>query len=275
MISIRENVFESNSSSMHSLVIATSLNDEKLYIDYITKELERYKTKTGSYHIEVECDDGKVDNGSFDTRAYIPHYSINDKLIYLLAATIQHYFSQMERYWEFDSEEDKKVYIEKNFERNKRLVKDFEHHLKRIQEWLVYKIAEYLNVPKSQIKLDFKYYVDPETNLLNYFAYKKGKYFSTGCYGNEEFFHATYFLADAVEFMLNPYSAILAGSDECSDQEMFDQEQEAIRLITEAFNHSDNTYDSDKCNSCFEDLSDTDQKKLRLNRSKVIWPIGG
>lgn len=90
-------------------------------------------------------------------------------------------------------------------------------------------------------------------------------WFSTGCYGNEEFYAAvcasTWNLS---AWILNPYSAILAGGDEQDESDSLAQVNEAKRLL-------DESWEKYKAN-CRGSEDDSD---LILNSGKAIWPIGG
>ena len=278
MKSIRENVFESNSSSMHSITVATSLKDQKLYKDYVCKELERFKQQDGSYKVVVECKEKNLDK-DFAIRRYIPHYSINDKLIYLLATYIQHYsglceYPPISYDKKADTYQDElENYLKLNLARNTRIAKSFESEIKELEDYLGHRFKCYLG-EDSKISVKFKYSIDKEKQYIRYFS-SKSEYFSTGCYGNEEFFHSLRYVTDAVEWICNPYSAILAGTDEASDEDMIKQEQDSKRLIEEAFEHSYKTYEDIKDYEYFEDIDEKILKQTRLNQGKVIWPLGG
>jgi len=90
-------------------------------------------------------------------------------------------------------------------------------------------------------------------------------WFSTGCYGNEEFYAAVCASAwNLSAWILNPYSAILAGGDEQDESDSLAQVNEAKRLLDESWEK----YKAN-CNPNEED------RHLILNPGKNIWPIGG
>lgn len=344
MISIRESVFETNSSSMHTLTVACKLKNKELYKKYLEKELERWKQPDGTYDIKIECTENSVDDDKrFDIRHYIPHFSVNDKMLYLLATIIQHYWKGVTQvpydksefitpWWKNHfskkfqdlkkkegknvkpkpSEEDIKEHeaaVKEAHEKYLQEMKDyhnkygsfntenftrFEEKIHSVEESISNQIAMYLFgdwKEKSKVKVTFNY-GGKDINVPEYTDNKKD-YFSTGCYGNEEFYEAVCgHYGEAGEWVCNPYSAVLAGSDEQDEEDSFDQEQEALRCISESFENGYNDYSDciDEINNwieegyysddseSLEDARKTIEKMKnakRVNDGKVIYPIGG
>jgi hypothetical protein len=82
-----------------------------------------------------------------------------------------------------------------------------------------------------------KYYVlDEEMGLFT--IVNDDEDFNTGCYDNEEFYYAVcrdeYRLSN---WLSNPFAAVLAGSDEQGMLDSYKQEEEANRLLEEAWKH--------------------------------------
>ena len=297
MISIRESTFETNSSSMHTLTVAGALSDDQLYKNYLLEELKRWETKDG-YNIEIRCEEDAVDICDFAMREYVPHLSVNDKLIYGLATIIQHYqklmmFPPYKVTWRPVSEEEEQQY-QKDFtewqqkyeSRNAEVLKKFEESIRNFQDSIVYYMASKLGIDEKLVKLQFKYSV--ENNVVYY--HPEGEYFSTGCYGNEELFLVfdNSWLGFA-EWVCNPYSAILAGSDEQDYWETMLQEKKAHELITEAEKHIREKPDIQEriedleAERVDENVEYVDAliadlkagKDFYLPQSRVIYPLGG
>lgn len=273
MRTTRLNTFETNSSSMHALVIACELSKKKLYKSYLKRELKRWYNN-GKYNIVIECRDDNVDKIDFATRRYVNHSSVNDKLIYYLATVIQHFSNKQNippSKYENNYDELLKDFLEKNLENNKKVYEMIKIHLEHFTDTFIWTVSNKLNIKKEDITLEFKYYVDDVTFKIDYFNQEERDYFSTGCYGNEEFYYNMDSSWVATEFVCNPYSAILANTDECSDEEYFLWEQKAKKLLEASFANSKNTYESDR----FSDLKESQRKMKRLNPGKVIFPQGG
>lgn len=299
MKSIRENVFESNSSSMHCLTVAVDSNkkDKK----YIKKYLKPFLQEDGSYKIEITLKDDLVDEGSFTIRHYIPHYSIHDKLMYAFAAIIQHYQSLIQngpnKPYPYSWIKDEKKQQEDLKKRQAEYLKDkakweasglhtgnvffiekFEEHIHNFEtsfandvrfalfgrgpeyEWKNEKYVPKEEDKRPEVTVKLNYQIS-ETDIIQ----TGDDWFSTGCYGNEEFYAAvcasTWNLS---AWILNPYSAILAGGDEQDESDSLAQVNEAKRLL-------DESWEKYKAN-CRGSEDDSD---LILNSGKAIWPIGG
>lgn len=344
MISIRESVFETNSSSMHTLTVACKLKNKELYKKYLEKELERWKQPDGTYDIKIKCTENSVDGDNrFDIRRYIPHFSVNDKMLYLLATIIQHYCKGVTQvpydrsefvtpWWknhfskEFQElkkekgknakpkptkedieeheakvkeEHDKyllemKKYNKKYGEFNTENFKRFVEKIHSVEESISSQVAEYLFgdwKEKDKVNVTLEY--GGVDICVPKYSDDKDDYFSTGCYGNEEFYEAVCgHYGEVGEWVCNPYSAVLAGSDEQDEEDSFDQEQEALRCINESFENGYKDYSDriDEINNWIEEGYYTEDSESledarkaiekmkdakRVNDGKVIYPIGG
>lgn len=286
---IRLNTFETNSSSMHAITVCSHVED----LDYLKDELKRWKQKDGSYNIIVELDEDKLDDGSFTIRGYIPHKTLNDKLIYAFATICQHYNSLMKTkpyypYEQWFSENDFKTNFDKGFYKwnhNRNILESFKEYIVNLSEHLSWKLRDLLYgngpeyhyitkedgkkeyVPKTldtrpEINVIFKYNIDDDYSIN---PTSEDNWFSTGCYGNEEFFFAccsNYW--DLTDWLLNPYNQILAGGDEMSDEQYVAQRTEAKHLL-------DESWEKYKQNS----IQCDGEWRCIMNEGKVIWPIGG
>ena len=320
-ISIREGVFETNSSSMHALVVAAPLKDWKEYHKYVLKECERWKKEDGSYYIEVECNDVYLDDAPFSVRRYVPHKTLNDKFIYLYGTVLEHFFTDRMNTIPYDKSKwihpenakDEKKKIELTEEKAKRYseyveeLKKYENELAPENDKLIEEFQEYLTILKDsvewvisyflkekeeieegpKVEIEFKYYI--KNHYLNETA-NEDDWFSLGCYDHEEFYAAVCRKPRdgrprAGEWLCNPYSCVLAGSDEEDDDEKMEQETEARRCIENAFNQSykyfaekdatvpDWVYEEDKKE--YAKCLKKQKKTLHVNEGKVIWPVGG
>jgi len=287
-------------SSMHCLTVAVDSNkkDKK----YIKKYLKPFLQNDGSYKIEITLKDELVDEGSFTIRHYIPHYSIHDKLMYAFATIIQHYQSLIQNgpnkpypySWIKDEkkrEEDLKrrqaeyltakakwessglhtgnVFFIEKFEKH---IHDFEDHLANDirfalfgrgpeYEWKNEKYVPKEEDKRPEVTVKLNYQIS-ETDII----LTGDDWFSTGCYGNEEFYAAvcaSYW--DLSAWILNPYSAVLAGGDEQDESDSLAQVKEAKRLL-------DESWEKYKA-SCRG--SDEEDHHLILNPGKAIFPLGG
>lgn len=334
MISIRENVFETNSSSMHTLTVACPLKNKELYKKYVKEELSRwYDPATDSYNITIECHENAVDGDlRFDIRRYIPHFSINDKLLYALATIIQHHGANfvyppydaseyVTGWWENKyskgvkegrvptKKEIREVIKKKNKKHkeylkqyskwlkanktaNEEAMKNFVKDIKKIQDSIesALNFALFDSYDPLKVHLTFKY--DTSNGVVNYNSYKLDC-FSTGCYGNEEFYHAVLSSWDVGEWVKNPYSGILAGSDEQSTLDYLLQEQKAKECLEEAYKNGYSQYDDEDIEYLEDEIDDKHfskeereaNKKLfekvkagkikKPNTGKLIFPLGG
>jgi hypothetical protein len=287
MTSIRFGTFETNSSSMHAIVI-NCVSSKADVRDYLREELKPYKTDTGKYALNVVLDDELISGQPFSVRSYYCHTNIMDKLMYLFAVIVDHYDMKLEhgpikpvKYtWEKPARftERKKEYKEdivewnkKDHSANDKIIKDFEDHMKDLTYWLNHYIAGALTDDKNErddfCKVNFTYRIEAG----NIIAVNPNKDFSLGCYGHKELYYAIASRAyDSAEWVVCPYTAILAGSDEMEEDERLAQKKEAARLINISWqkyilqamkNHTPEEIKEDPA--------------YALNPATVIWPIGG
>ncbi len=268
MKTIRYNTFETNSSSMHAIVVNCARVDN---LEYLRTNLEKFKQDDGSYKIDVILDEDKLEEGDFTCRSYLPHYSINDKLMYAYAAIKQHFDKQ----YITDRSDSKHSEFILNF--NKKVYEDFSSKLKYLEDDLSYDIRKsfFGYAPDSgedtrpKVTVTFVQKSSYKNLIENKEEDDYDDYFSTGCYGNEEFYYAVCDSGfDLTEWALNPYCAILAGGDEMDDDLYYAQRKEAKRLMDESWLKYIMKYTSEYGN-------DELDFHLALNPAKVIWPIGG
>ena len=274
MISIREGVFESNSSSQHSLVVPVVIRDD----NYVKKEIEKLLNNS-RIHVEPNklmfiLDDIFVQGGDFTIRDYIPHYSISDKLLYVVATVIQHYQSRII----IGPSEGSKDYQQKFLDWtnqgaphwNEIELRNFERDIYDLETRLADRFNSILQRDdRNKIKIKIKYTIS-KNHIINTGRDEKSIFY-TGCYNNEEFYcslDSSYY--GFVDWICNPYSAVLAGSDEMSDEKMLQQVLESKRLLDESWERYKKRY--------IEDYQPEDPDKepdLILNSGRIIWPIGG
>lgn len=307
-------------SSMHALTIATELNDRRLYKDYVSKELARFKQDDGGYKIVFDVREENMDGESFTVRSYIPHKSFVDKAFYLIGTIHEHYCSLLARGMPWSGMKDyeaKKVeYLAKYRAHNADVLEAFNKAIRELTSSLEYALAVYLvekdRTPEEsyenfrarlpKVTVEIKTYNDTEMCIPR--ICPKDVIFSLGCYDNSEFYvtvaRSPYM---AREWLTNPFSAVLAGSDEMDELEMFQQEKDAEDLLEDAWRHTENTRWPDLTEQEIKDLVEEDccyygddpvgitrvekdrevyakllrenKGKARLNRGRVLWPIGG
>lgn len=300
MVQIRLGIFETNSSNMHCVVIPADVRNE----DYVLKGIERWKTEKGDYEIIVDLDEGLLEEAPFSARRYVPHYALIDKLLYAYAVMIQHY-QDMQRsapgcHKPYNKAKDPGEELLNDKQRNResemqltfdKLYKprnylaymDFVREVTRFEKDFASSILWYCpSLKKAGVKVtvECKYYVDTETYEIHYHHPKEEsrKYFSTGCWGNEEVYAALTVDYSYSDFILMPHSAILASTDEGDDEEYEIQKRDAARIIDEGYkmylNHLKEEYDKaiHTQGSYPEDFID---RTYGLNPGKVIWPLGG
>lgn len=217
-------------------------------------------------------------------------------------------------------------YIKAHGAANKKVLEDFKKDIKDLEEQLAYRFREYLNSrPRREdpedwrknedweeyinscpdVKVTIKYYVlDEEMGLFTIVG--EDEDFNTGCYDNGEFYYAVcrseYSLS---RWLSNPFAAVLAGSDEQCLLDSYKQEEEADRLLEEAWKHvspRESTYpdltdeeiekeveknrytwdDSPRAQALLKGEKDELREFLKSHRGKkkpvhgkIIWPIGG
>lgn len=319
VFSIREGTFETNSSSVHALVIANRLASWKTYNKYVKKELKRWLQPDGSYLIKIECSPDAIDEGDFSIRHYIPHKSINDKLLYLLGVIIEHYKSsfvyppydksnwvhpenakdeekkkeleetKIEKHKEYL--EEKKKYDEVDAPNNEKVYEQLQKTLRDIEGNIENAMSYFLNrndAKQPKVKVEFVTHL--QNSYIRYNVDDEWDYFSLGCYEHEEFYHSLIrknpnYSHRAGEWICNPYSQVLAGSDEMEEEEKMQQEIDAQKLLDESFELSGKYFaeedagvpswiDEDEVEE-YKRVLEIQKKTLRVNRGKVIFPIGG
>lgn len=305
---------------MHSLTIATKLNDRSLYKDYVTRELVRFKQVDGGYKITLDVKEKNMDEESFTIRSYISHKSFVDKAFYLIGTIHEHYCSLLAKgmpwYGSKDYEKKKTEYLAKYRAYNTDVLEAFDEAIRDLSSALEYVLASNLvekdRIPEEsyedfrtrlpKVKVEIKTYNDTEMCIPR--ICPEDEMFSLGCYDNSEFYAAVAKNSYAAcEWLINPFSAVIAGSDEMGELEMFQQEKESEDLLEEAWKHTSDTrwpdlneqeienLVTDECN-CYDDdpaaiarvkerrkfyakLLRENKGRARLNRGKIIWPIGG
>lgn len=220
---------------------------------------------------------------------------------------------------------EREEYIKSNAENNKGVVKKFKQDIKDLEEQLSHNFREFLNDrPRREdhkdwkncepwedfinscpeVKVTIKYGVDEE--MGTFWVVDDDADFNTGCYGNEEFYYAVcrdeYSLS---RWLTNPFAAVLAGSDEQSMLDSYKQEEEANRLLEEAWKHvspyesaypdltdeeieeevEEHCYtwdDSPRAQALLKEEKNELREFLKSHRGKkktvqgkIIWPIGG
>ena len=316
---------------MHTITIACNLKNKELYKEYVKKELKRWLQPDGTYLIEIECNENSVDNDlRFDIRHYIPHFSINDKLIYLLATTIQHFGNEMvyppydpskyiTGWWEnkyskavkegkVPTKKEIKEVAKKKAKKHKEYLKDYNKWLKEnavANEKALKNFKEKIERMQTNIATELNYnlfnsYKDLKVRVIFKYSTKDGvvnytsndsDYFSTGCYDNEEFYSAVNRYPG--DWIVNPYSAILAGSDEQSSLDSYLQDQKAKECLEVSYKNGYSTYDADEIEYIEEDIhskegSEKDREAVlevlekikngeirKPNEGRLIYPIGG
>ena len=197
------------------------------------------------------------------------------------------------------------------------ILQKFNTTLRELGEQLEWNLGEYLCERPQNEKETFEDYrkIFPKVEVeiktyndlyLNIPYIKKDNDFGLGCYDNKEFYFAVgRDQWESVQWLINPYSVVLAGSDEMSTLEQYQQEKEAERLLTEAWDHAsyyDNHWpdltdeeieeeveehcytwdDSKKAQARLKKEKEVFRKFLKENRGKpkmprgkMIWPVGG
>lgn len=285
-------------SSMHCLTVPVRVEDDA-YVKLYTQK--KWGQPDGSIKVDVILNEDRLDDDSFAIRRYIPHYSINDKLMYAFASIVQHYWNYLNpapyKPYKYKWEEDDSG-LQKRMEKynqeytewekksvhdsNKLLLEKFEEKIHDLEESLASEIRNILfgegpknyyfengifhdiekeKVPEDtrpKVTVNFHYKIEGENILLDN---GDDDWFTTGCYGNEEFYHTVcYHTWDLTSWILNPYAAILAGSDEQSEEDCISQKKEAKRLLESAWE---------------KHLAESDEEENILPEGKAIWPIGG
>lgn len=302
MKTIRQNVFETNSSSMHAITVPAFLNTTKQEIEEM---LEPYKTKDG-YYIEVELDEDRMKGDPFNCRHNELHDNFMDKFLYAYGTMLEYWNRKLFNYDDYisyrgmsreEAEERKnKDFTEFKAKANEYYVKVFENYLtsltKSLEEYLYQQLTgEYLYKynPETEeydklANFDIKFVYDivyKEANGLkfpDYIAGYKDKsdyhYFSLGCYDNIEFFHKVVNSSwDLGHWLLNKDAKIYASSDECDNDEFFYQAHKDIKDNFNKFVKRMKKRLDDKDEPFKEDIEY--ELKFPVNKGVVIYPLGG
>lgn len=208
-------------------------------------------------------------------------------------------------------------YFKKYAPGNLSVLKTFNAAIRELEEQLEWNLGEYLCERPQDKEETFEDYrkIFPKVEVeiktyndlyLNIPYITKDNDFGLGCYDNKEFYFAVgRDQWESVQWLINPYSAVLAGSDEMSTLEQYQQEKEAERLLTEAWDHAsyyDNhwpdltdeeieeeveehcyTWDDSKRAQArlkkekedFRKFLKENKGKPKMPRGKMIWPVGG
>ena len=266
MTTIRKNVFETNSSSMHAITVCAYSPDSK----YVMKELKRWKMDDGSYNINIVLDSNNVDKSDFTCRNYFKHDSINDKLMYLFATIIQHYNAKLNAYHYSDTTSTSKRYKNWNIpiirDTNKQIHQQFIDKINGLEQSLEYYFE---NITGKAVNIKFNYTINKDTDMIESLTDDdKGMFslFSTGCYGNEEFYYAVE--NNMAYWIMCPFNQILAGGDEMDNEDYVKQRKKAKKLLKQSWK----AYKKYHSTEWGDDEVDPD---LIFNFGKVIFPIGG
>ena len=208
-------------------------------------------------------------------------------------------------------------YFKKYAPGNLSVLKKFNAAIRELEEQLEWNLGEYLcERPQGKeetfedyrkifpkVEVEIKTYNDLYLNIP---YITKDNDFGLGCYDNKEFYFAVgRDQWESVQWLINPYSVVLAGSDEMPTLEQYQQEKEAERLLTEAWDHA-SYYDSHWPDLTDEEIEEEveehcytwdDSKKAqaelkaekeefrkflkenrgkpKMPRGKMIWPVGG
>lgn len=208
-------------------------------------------------------------------------------------------------------------YFKKYAPGNLSVLKKFNAAIRELEEQLEWNLGEYLcERPQGKeetfedyrkifpkVEVEIKTYNDLYLNIP---YITKDNDFGLGCYDNKEFYFAVgRDQWESAQWLINPYSVVLAGSDEMSTLEQYQQEKEAERLLTEAWDHA-SYYDSHWPDLTDEEIEEEveehcytwdDSKKAqaelkaekeelrkflkenrgkpKMPRGKMIWPVGG
>lgn len=264
MTTIRKDVFETNSSSMHAITVCAYSKDN----EYVRKELKRWEMADGSYNINIVLDAKNVDKCDFTVRSYVKHDSINDKLMYLFATIIQHYNAKLNAYHYSDttSEKYKNWNIQIIRDTNKQVHEQFIDEINGLEHSLKY---HFENITGQNVNVKFNYIINKDTDMIEYLTDddKDGcDWFSTGCYGNEEFYYAVE--NKMAYWIMCPFNQILAGGDEMDNEDYVKQRKKAKKLLKQSWK----AYKKYHSTEWGDDEVDPD---LIFNFGKVIFPIGG
>lgn len=342
---VRKCVFETNSSSQHAITVPVFLGKWQYYHDYVIKEMEPFKVGDKyvvNLKVDPENMVGEdfttrhyIPHYSFVDKAFYVIATIEQHYASRLGKNIPYDSSIYKREWadkEKDPDkkakllesaeeahveflEERKEYIKKFGEYNQQVLTDFKRSIKYLEDSITSALRRFLNVRDRYDKESYDDYMKtcPEVELSIYYTVDEDMgtfdicddWFSTGCYGNEEFYYAVCeSVYDTSDWLVNPYAAILAGGDEQSTLDHYKQESDAERLISEAWDKSgepktwpdlsDEEIEKEVEENCYTwDDSKTAQRLLKIEKNefrkflkehrgkarmtpgKIIWPIGG
>lgn len=302
MRTIRQNVFETNSSSMHAITVPAFLNTTKQEIEEM---LEPYKTKDG-YYIEVELDEAKMAGTMFSCRHNELHDNFMDKFMYAYGTMLEYWNRKLFRYDDYIEyrgipaeevkEKQRKDFAEFKAKSNEYYVKQFETKLASLTagleedlynqltgEWLYkYNIETQEHDKLANFDIKFIYEIEyKEVDGLKFPEHITGwkdkspyHFFSLGCYDNIEFYHkvaaSSYTLGS---WLLNKDAKIYASSDECDNDEFFYQAHKDIKDNFKNFVKRMKKRLDDKDEPFKEDIED--ELKYPVNTGVVVYPLGG
>lgn len=285
MRTIRNSVFETNSSSMHAISLATYR--KRLDLEYLTEELERWKKEDGSYEIIIKCKDENLDEDHFGARRYVPHTSVNDKLIYWFACLVQDvngkfYTLDNADYthgiWTDEARTELNkidtVGIEWKSKANEETYKYFEDVLRRVIGYLKYTISDALGIDEDKIEVKFYYVKDLYNGMIQGIDFDEDDWFSTGCYDNSVFFAHTDSGYNMVDWLFSPFSIIFASGDELNNYDMYAD----IRKASQAYKDRAlaNLREVDEENYYPEERRQKDIDAIESSLDfQVVFPVGG
>lgn len=222
MKTVRNNVFETNSSSMHALVIPRTFEPvevtEPIAFDY--------------------------GNADFSMRHYEKHDTPSAKASYCMIFIIETVQSMLKciydkEHWDYFDETKRKKLSAEDINHNDEVMSKFMQFLDKIAEEI-----------KKEYSVDIKFTnftLDVDTGIIKP---PKHAYVSAGCYGNEAFKETVmhYILRDLeqfmnssgdvwwivshmIEFIMDPRAVILQGSDEMDEDEQKKQTDAVVEYV--------------------------------------------
>lgn len=260
MRTIRRHVFETNSSSMHAITVCSPTYGDKKEV--LLKRLAPFLSND-QYNIEIECNELLL-KVPFDMRAYHIHDDVRSMLMYWLASVIQYYNKKI-YHMKAEENENNDIY-------NKLICTQFKDYIDKITNELK---ADFEYILKKPVNLKFVYYVNEDSNSINYGDDKSDAWFSTGCYGNDCVYFALKSHYDLFDWLASEDCKLFCSSDEVDNTEMFkdivaakDSYVEKYKAYNDSFEQDEETYDED---CAFQEMLE----KGLTNNFKVLWPTGG
>lgn len=302
MKTIRQNVFETNSSSMHAITVPAFFNTTKQEIQEI---LAPYKTDNG-YTIEVELNEDLMEGDMFCCRHNELHSNFMDKLIYAYGTMLEYWNRKLFKYDDYISyrgmsaeeakERKNKDFVDFKAKANEYYIKEFESRLasltESLEEYLYQELTgEYLYKYNPETKnhdklanfdIKFLYEIEyREEDGLKFPEYIRGyvgkddyNFFSLGCYDNIEFYHKVVNSSWTLgHWLLNKDAKIYASSDECENDEFFYQAHKDIEDNFKNYLDRMKKRLEDENEPFKEDIED--ELRFPVNTGCVIYPIGG